>query len=178
MKEQWRKIDGWKGDFYEVSDRGRVRSKDRYVAAGKGGAGLALRRGKVLQPVCKQGRYLAVTLAGDGKRQQYLIHDLVADTFLGPKPPGQCVRHLDDRKSNNRASNLTYGTHRENEDDAMANGRKAKGSKHGCAKLTERDVRAIRVAKARGVDLAKEYDVSPGHISSIRNRKTWKHLDA
>jgi hypothetical protein len=42
------------------------------------------------------------------------VHHLVAAAFLGPRPLGQEIRHLDGNKENSRPSNLAYGTHAEN----------------------------------------------------------------
>lgn len=176
MREQWRKLSGWEGDYYEVSDRGRVRSKDRYVAAGKGGLGEALRRGRILQPVVKGNGYHVVTLAGEGKRRQHAIHNLVLAAFVGEKPDGEVGRHLNDRKSDNRLSNLCYGTHKDNAADSIVNGGRPRGSRHGMAKLTEDDVRNIRKLKLDNETLAALYNVHPVHIWSIRTRRSWRHI--
>lgn len=173
MTEEWRPVPGWE-PLYEVSDQGRVLSKSRFVNA-RGGA-LAFRAGRILQPVQKQGRYWAVTLADNEKRRQYLLHDLVAAAFLGVKPEGAMVLHEDDNKANNAASNLRYGTQRENEEDARRNGKKAKGTGHGMAKLTEIDVLLIRSAPEDNNYMAELYNVSASHIWSIRTRRCWRHI--
>jgi len=46
----------------------------------------------------------------------------MALTFIGPRPPGAEVRHLDDDKTHNNAENIAYGTRMENTADAIANG--------------------------------------------------------
>ena len=45
-----------------------------------------------------------------GKRKQFLVHDLVALAFIGPKPAGMQTCHNNDDKRNNIASNLRYDT--------------------------------------------------------------------
>jgi hypothetical protein len=45
------------------------------------------------------------------------IHQLVLLAFVGPKPPGMQTRHLDGDKTNNRLTNLVYGTPSENQRD-------------------------------------------------------------
>ena len=45
------------------------------------------------------------------------VASLVAFAFIGPRPDGNVVRHLDGNKDNNRADNLAYGTHQDNADD-------------------------------------------------------------
>jgi hypothetical protein len=49
----------------------------------------------------------------DGKTHK--IHRLVAEAFHGPAPfEGAVVMHLDENAANNRASNLKWGTQKEN----------------------------------------------------------------
>lgn len=96
---------------YEVSSGGRVRSLPRERT-----------RGGILKPVGNSQGYLSVALCRGRETKRVRIHKLVAEAFLGPCPPGQEVRHLDDDKGNNRSENLAYGTHRENAEDALRNG--------------------------------------------------------
>ena len=173
MIETWRDIPGWEG-LYQASDMGRVRSFDRHVPAKD--ASQALRRGRILIPVQKQGRYLAVTLADGRRRKQYLLHELVLLAFVGPRPSGQCGCHFDDDKANNVLANLRYDTPHGNAQDQIRNGRSNKGEQHPAAALTAEEVRDIRASAASGVSLALRYGVTPGHISSIRKRKTWRHI--
>ena len=51
-----------------------------------------------------------------------------------------------------------------------------KGSRHGRAKLTEDDVRAIRQSDLSGVQLARAFSVTPSVICGIRRRRTWTHV--
>jgi hypothetical protein len=59
----------------------------------------------------RSGRYLHVTLySGRGEKPQTVdVHVLVAETFIGPCPPGMEVRHLDGDERHNHKSNLGYG---------------------------------------------------------------------
>ena len=50
------------------------------------------------------------------------VHRIEAAAFIGPKPPRQGVRHLDGNQLNNFASNLCYGTQKQNIHDAMEHG--------------------------------------------------------
>lgn len=54
-----------------------------------------------------------------------------------------------------------------------------KGSAHRNAKLTEEKVREIRRRAAAGervMDLAAEFKISAPAVSSIVNRRTWRHV--
>lgn len=98
MNEEWRDIEGYKG-CYQVSSAGKVRSI-RY--------GL-----KVLKQRIKKTGYVDVNFSVNGVRKVFLVHRLVAETFLG-KPKNKEVNHIDGNKLNNRLENLNWVTHSEN----------------------------------------------------------------
>ena len=59
---------------------------------------------------------------GTGSFQDWLVHVLVLSTFVGPRPDGMEVRHLDGNSLNNSLENLAWGTHKENTQDAFVHG--------------------------------------------------------
>lgn len=77
------------------------------------------RRGRVLRPQPHNNGYR--TVSPDGRKHK-TIHSLVAAAFLGPRPDGCDVNHIDGDKTNNAASNLEYVTRKENMQHAMATG--------------------------------------------------------
>ena len=54
--------------------------------------------------------------------------------------------------------------------------RLARGERAGLAKLTERDVRAIRASTETQVAIAKQFGVTQAAVSCIRLRQTWAHV--
>lgn len=50
----------------------------------------------------------------NGKRHNHLFHHLVAKYFIGERPSGLVIDHIDRNKLNNNVSNLRYITHKEN----------------------------------------------------------------
>jgi len=80
----------------------------------------------------RSGRYMQVSLRSDGKTRPVRVHVLMALTFLGPRPDGLEVRHLDDDPINNRIENLAYGTQAENMSDRVRNGRHHHSNKIKC----------------------------------------------
>src|SRR4051812_44028305 len=48
-------------------------------------------------------------------RKTTFVHVLVARVFIGPRPPGLFVCHLDDNPDNNEWANVVYGTQAENQ---------------------------------------------------------------
>jgi hypothetical protein len=61
------------------------------------------------QFLCPNG-YLRIKLNNKAKH----IHSIVANHFLGERPKGLCVNHIDGNKLNNKPSNLEYVTITEN----------------------------------------------------------------
>lgn len=49
-----------------------------------------------------------------GTRKNYLIHHLVAELFIGERPDGLVIDHIDRDKLNNKLENLRYITIKEN----------------------------------------------------------------
>ncbi len=101
--------------MYEVSDRGRVRSLNRVVKSSSK-LGLVFQKtypSRVLRESPDRG-YSAVSLCKYGNPRRFNIHRLVMLAFVGPKPVGLQINHLNGKKSDNRPSNLEYCTLSEN----------------------------------------------------------------
>jgi hypothetical protein len=120
VSEEWRSIPGYE-DTYQVSSLGQVRSLPRNTT-----------RGKVLSVKVGKRGYPAVALVQDGRQSTHEVHRLVALAFLGPRPDGMEVRHVDGDRLNPRASNLAYGTRSENVRDKRAHGTDHNVSKTHC----------------------------------------------
>jgi hypothetical protein len=60
------------------------------------------------------------------------VHSLVAEAFIGPRPIGLEVRHLDGDSTNNAVDNLRYGTHAENMQDRVKHGRDPQALRTHC----------------------------------------------
>lgn len=119
--EEWRPVVGWAG-FYEVSDLGNVRTV-AHVIERKNGR-LYTVRSWSLRPhrFGHDRKHLAVSLARVGVIATRAVHQLVAEAFLGPRPAGQEVRHLDGNGLDNRRGNLAWGTRAENMQDSIRHG--------------------------------------------------------
>jgi len=148
---------------YFVSDAGRVWGPQKELALGRH------RRGYL---------YFAASRQRHGSRTAF-VHHAVAEAFLGPKPRGAWVCHRNDDRSDNSVSNLYYGNASTNNHDTYRNGGRCnKGEGHPRAKLTWRQVRAIRQAYAAGaitqVALAREYGVNYRTVWGILHNLRWK----
>lgn len=119
--EEWRPVVGHEG-MYEISDLGRLRSVTRYVRSVRSVAGRRLMQGRALR--LKQGQfYLEASLRRPGGGQRTVpVHTLVAEAFIGPRPPGYWVCHNDGDRYNNVPTNLRYDTPRSNALDTVIHG--------------------------------------------------------
>lgn len=74
-----------------------------------------------------------VTFPG-GRRKRLLVHTLVAEYHLPPRPSASHeVCHIDGSRTNNRMDNLRWGTRKDNAADREAHGRTSRGEKHSMA---------------------------------------------
>jgi hypothetical protein len=99
-----------RGDRYEVSNLGRVRS----TWAG----------GRILRPrrsVREADDHLTVQIYWDGKQHNVYVHQLVARAFVPGS--GDLVRHLNGDGADNRAENLAWGDKASNMRDTLRHGR-------------------------------------------------------
>jgi NUMOD4 motif/HNH endonuclease len=108
--ERWEAVPGYEGR-YEVSDRGRVRSIPQVKSLGR-----------ILRQHRRTGGYYGVSLYSEGRARVVCVHRLVMEAFVGPQPKGWHTRHLDGDQTNNRLSNLAYGTALDNADDVRRHG--------------------------------------------------------
>lgn len=170
--EEWRPVVGYEG-AYEVSNQGRVRQAG---AVRSNASGLRMMK----QNLFKNGIHLYVGLCPGGRGNQntgkcqtkHPVHHLVAEAFLGPRPVGMVINHMDGFGFNNWAENLEYCTQTDNIRHARRTGLMV-------ATLTVEQVRDIRTAPpgVRNRDLARKHGVDDGQVSRIRRRLAWTWLD-
>lgn len=116
--EEWRPVVGFAD--YSVSDRGRVTSH-------------RLRIPRLMSPAPNSRDYLTVTLRDAGGRPvTRTVHSLVAEAFIGPRPAGEEVRHLDGDKENCALANLAHGTRGQNQRDSVIHGTHRQARKSEC----------------------------------------------
>jgi len=143
---------------YAISSHGRVRTVrgNRWKPAG-------------LCRLSNMGGYPCVGI----NRQVTRVHILMLEAFVGPRPEGMVIRHLDGNPENNHLSNIVYGTHAENSLDACRHGSMSRG-------LKPADVRKIRdLVSAGGLSLTQigaRYGVGKSCISNIASGRRWGWL--
>ena len=102
-RELWKSIPGHKG--YKASNLGRIKSVNRTLKNGH------RKKGKILKQTPNPNGYLQVSL---GKHTKFNVHTLILLTFKGKRRSKKETYHRDSNRSNNRLTNLRYGSRSEN----------------------------------------------------------------
>ena len=114
-------------------------------------------------------------------RRQVRAHRLAYELFVGPIPEGMEVCHTcDNPPCVNWRRHLFLGTKADNQHDKRVKGRAAKGEHNGGGgKLTDDDVRAIRVALSDGetkTAIGIRFGVSRVEVAYIATGRHWGHV--
>jgi hypothetical protein len=155
----WKPVIGFEST-HDVSSDGQVRSRRRVLKQSKSNCG-----------------YMMVNICANGKQKTFNVHALVAQAFHGKPARKMQVRHLDGNKENNTSANLCYGTKSQNERDKLAHGTSNHGERSVTARLTTKQVNALRSrVKFYGciAKWARELKVNAATISLILSGKTWR----
>lgn len=163
MSERWRAVVGYEGR-YEVSDRGEV---------------FSLKSERVLSPGHHQAGYPRVMLCDTSGARSVLIHRLVLEAFVGPRPPGTECCHKNGNPKDNRLENLRWDTRKANAADAAEHGTRTIGERQPQAKLSDEKVRSIRALAVCGVrqsTIAAAFGVSRSVVCRVLKREIWRHV--
>jgi hypothetical protein len=161
--EIWKLIPSYEN--YSISNYGRVVNN---------------KSSRVLVPIVTKKGYLTVRLYNDDGYKQLRIHRLVASEFLENVYNKPQVNHIDFDKSNNWYNNLEWVDNSENVKHNVSNNRHnpALGIKSHFSKLKDDDIINIRILSKNmnNVEISKIYNITPGNVGNIVNKKTWKHI--
>ena len=158
--ERWLPVVGWE-QSHRISSTGSVWS--------------AHRGGRVLASWLNCHGYPLITLQFQGRKRHRTVYSLVAAAFIGPRPDGYEIDHLDNDPSNSRAANLEYVTRAENMNRLFMR----RGGRQPNAKLAPADVQFLRTPegrKARVSELVARFHVSRDTIITVRRGGNWPEI--
>lgn len=163
LVEYWRAIPS--APTCEASDLGRVRVRET---------------GRVLREIDRGGRgthrYRGVRIPG--RRVPVALHHAVAEAWVGRRPRGACINHINGNRCDNRAMNLEWSTDRANKRHAAALGLIRRGEGVASARLTTDQVGEIRRLRgaATRAEVAAAYGVAAATVQDVWSRKSWRWL--
>lgn len=180
--ELWKDILGYEG-YYQVSSQGRIKRLEGFGCSSE----------RILKTnTGNQNQYPRVNLCKkDIPVKTRPVHQLVLESFVGPRPFGCEARHFDGNSCNNSLDNLKYGTHFQNIADSVMHNThfipNLYGPNHANSKLTNSEVYLILQLLISGrnndpgrkytqKEIGKMFGVNHQTISIIKRGKAWKHI--
>lgn len=108
--EVWKDIEDYE-EYYQISNYGRIKSKERYSDCCYGKQRLI--KEKIIVPTADKYGYLRIMLSKNGDKKRFKIHQLVAKAFLENYDEGKVIHHIDYNSQNNYFENLYVCTKKE-----------------------------------------------------------------
>ena len=174
--EIFKPIPGWEG-YYSVSNHGNVRSEQRLIKEKSTNKIYEIPEKILKKSLDNSGKkYYRVSLSRSSIITYLQVHRLVCWAFIGEQKKGMEVRHLDGNSRNNNLSNLCYGTKSDNMQDAIKHGTFPLLEKRPGAKLNDKIVKEITLAKGTLAELSRRFGVCSGVIRQIKMGQTWKNI--
>lgn len=124
MEERWKDMPGFE-EYYEISDHGNARSKERRYVNSQGR--IITKHSKLLKPFIGGGGYLrfGLKLPEDPTIYKVMVNRKVAEAFIENPDPEHLniVGHIDDVRTNNVYTNLYWTDQKENIQKAVKSDR-------------------------------------------------------
>lgn len=168
MDEVWEPCP-WFERTHAVSNMGRIARLPKV----KGGKSRILKAGGRRKD---RNDYVRVTLLDGDRRKTTYVHILVAKAFVDGYADGLEVNHINGDKTDNRAENLEWVTHGENQRHARDVLGRFRDPRPDLRRLSSDDIRIIRQSSRTQMDLAGEYGVSQAAICKIKNERTYRDV--
>jgi hypothetical protein len=144
----YKPIPGCNKDFYRAGTDGKIYSGVKTIGFGKP----TLVDWYPMKFYTNKKGYQFVGIIFNGKKVTKTVHRLICLAFHGiPISPKYQTRHLDGNRSNNKPSNLVWGTQEENWLDRKAHGNGNSGEDNPSAKLTDEEYSHVRWAIKMGL---------------------------
>ncbi len=161
--EEWKFMNGFE-DIFMISNFGRVKSLKRK----------SLTKTVIAKQQSTHKGYLQVVLSLGAIKYNFTIHKCVYESFIGSRPKGYDIHHIDENKINNMYTNLEIIK------SGLHSSFHKTGEKHHLVKITDDEVKEIynlRLKTEIGVeDVADLYGISAAHVSAITRGAHWQHL--
>ena len=160
--EIWKDIKGYEG-FYQVSNLGNVKN---------------VRRNSIRKLKEDNSGYLHCLLSVNKVRKTFLVHRLVATSFIENPENKPLINHINANRSDNRVENLEWCTQKENMNHSRKMGNQfhssLKGEKHHNTQISNERIALMRKARSLGMthkDIALLVGISVSYTTMILTNK-------
>lgn len=172
--ERWLPVLGYEG-LYEVSDLGRVRSCEReHVTRNRWGPIVRKLRSELKSQTADKDGYSTVRLYASGQGATLRVSRIVLCAFDRHPNFAEEACHSNHDLTDNRLSNLRWGTRQTNEDEKTQAGRRPQST---VDKLTASDADSIRALWRTGYytqkQIAEKFGCTHSNVSCIVRGVTW-----
>lgn len=170
----YKDVPGFPG--YRVGDDGSV-----WSCRTKARPGISSTWHRVVGTLRPKQRYRTVCFRIGPQNYVRYVHRLVLEAFVGPCPEGMQCCHKNGDPTDNRLENLRWDTASANHLDKRKHGTMLRGESHPYAKLTEKDVVAIRSLHTAGVPsdvIGEAFQVSDCYVNDVARGESWSHVPA
>jgi DNA-binding XRE family transcriptional regulator len=168
VKERFKPLKNFPGYF--ISENGTVYNS---------------KKDKIVKQTSYGGGYLGVCIKNSkNNRRNFLVHRLVAETFIWNGENKPFVNHKDGNKQNPRLENLEWCTAKENSEHAikygLTNFKNNSGVENAHSKLNPQSVLKIRrLYKYNGLtqtEIAQRFNITQANVNLIIKNKAWKQV--
>lgn len=163
INEIWKDIPEYQG-LYQVSNLGRIKNRNNHIISQHSGS----------------SKYLLVILYKNGIKKNYLVHRLVAKTFIENSNNLPQVNHKDENIFNNYVDNLEWCTNDYNQHYGTKYERTMKSKKKQMKKVLQYDLQNNYIKTFNSIgDASKEVNGNRQNIiDCLKNRKKYKNRTA
>lgn len=171
--EIWKPVVGYEG-FYEVSNIGRVKSLRRPWHK------IPNSYPRILKSFPNAWGYPIVILCMNCRPKTRLVHSLVMEAFVGPRPKANDINHIDGNRQNNSIGNLEYCTRSQNIRHGYLVGTRTRIRR--VTQKTYMTVRQVQETKrllemgVPGLLICKALGIKQPSVSAIKTGRMWKYV--
>lgn len=174
--EIWKDIPNYEG-LYHVSNMGRIKCLTHIVNFKTSQRRLE----HIHKPSLLKNGYCAIILSQNAKTEHFLIHRLVAISFLQNDNKFLYVNHKNSNRQDNRVENLEWCTQKQNVQHGIKYGffKTTWNENNYKAKLKNIDIPIIKECLNNGISyrkLANQYGVAISTIFRIKHGISWKNI--
>lgn len=168
MNEIWKPVIG-KEKYYDVSNLGRVRRKERWTKRIDGKYNHFNQ--KIIKPATTKIGYVYICMFINRKKAGEFLHRIVAKAFLPHNALKTEVNHKDGNKQNNNVDNLEWVTRQENIRHAYNS-----GLAHGCKGKNNKRSKPIAALDINTNKIVKTYENAHDAANKLGHKDACSHI--